>query len=111
MPSDESRIAGIWETIAAHAGDAVAEGPQRDQRRSLAAASWFVQSRDNLDGAARPGIAVCEVPIKPAFGFTGYLRNIDRKSIGAVEANAAGTLTEVEAKSAKYAAGLAAQGD
>lgn len=45
-------------------------------------------------------------PWKPGFGFADYLHYLDRKAVGAVEAKAEGTLTGVEAQSAKYAAGL-----
>jgi type I restriction enzyme R subunit len=44
--------------------------------------------------------------MKPGFGFADYLLYLDRKAVGAVEAKAGGTLTGVEAQSAKYAAGL-----
>ena len=44
--------------------------------------------------------------MKPGFGFADYLLYLDRKALGAVEAKAEGTLTGVEAQSAKYAAGL-----
>ena len=44
--------------------------------------------------------------MKSGFGFADYLLYLDRKAVGAVEAKAEGTLTGVEAQSAKYAAGL-----
>ena len=44
--------------------------------------------------------------MKQGFGFADYLLYVDRKAAGAVEAKAQGTLTGVEAQSAKYAAGL-----
>jgi len=44
--------------------------------------------------------------MKSGFGVADYLLYLDRKAIGAVEAKAEGTLTGVEAQSAKYAAGL-----
>jgi type I restriction enzyme, R subunit len=44
--------------------------------------------------------------MKSGFGFADYLLYLDRKAAGAVEAKAEGTLTGVEAQSAKYAAGL-----
>ena len=72
----------------------------------LTAAGWLVQDRDDLDLTAGRGIAVREFPMKPGFGFADYLLYLDRKAIGAVEAKAEGTLTGVEAQSAKYAAGL-----
>src|SRR5262245_145023 len=44
--------------------------------------------------------------MKPRFGFADYLLYVDKRVAGAVEAKAEGTLTGVEAQSAKYAAGL-----
>ncbi len=86
------------------------ETPEQKARRTidanLAAAGWLVQERDDLDLTAGRGIAVCEFPLKPGFGFADYLLYLDRKAIGAIEAKAEGTLTGVEAQSAKYAAGL-----
>src|SRR5882762_11733137 len=72
----------------------------------LTAAGWVVQSREDVNLAAGRGIAVREFPMKPGFGFADYLLYLDRKALGAVEAKADGTLTGVEAQSAKYAAGL-----
>ena len=72
----------------------------------LGTAGWLVQSRDDLDLTAGRGIAVREFVMKQGFGFADYLLYVDRKVIGAVEAKAEGTLTGVEAQSAKYAAGL-----
>src|ERR1700720_1816681 len=44
--------------------------------------------------------------MKTGFGHADYLLYVDRHPTGAVEAKAEGTLTGVEAQSAKYAAGL-----
>ena len=86
------------------------ETPEQKARREidadLAASGWLVQSRNELDLTAGRGIAVREFQMKPGFGFADYLLYLDRKAIGAVEAKAEGTLTGVEAQSAKYAAGL-----
>ncbi len=86
------------------------EAPEQKARREidadLTAAGWLVQSRVDLDLTAGRGIAVREFPLKSGFGFADYLLYLDRKAIGAVEAKAEGTLTGVEAQSAKYAAGL-----
>ena len=65
-----------------------------------------MQNRNDLDLTTGRGIAVREFPMKSGFGFADYLLYLDRKAIGAVEAKAGGTLTGVEAQSAKYAAGL-----
>ena len=86
------------------------ETPEQKARREidadLTAAGWIVQSRNDLDLTAGRGIAAREFQMKPGFGFADYLLYVDRKAIGAVEAKAEGTLTGVEAQSAKYAAGL-----
>jgi type I restriction enzyme R subunit len=86
------------------------ERPEQTARRAidekLRAAGWIVQDRDDLDLTAGAGIAVREFPMKAGFGFADYLLYLDRKAVGAVEAKAEGTLTGVEAQSAKYAAGL-----
>lgn len=75
------------------------ETPEQKARREidadLTAAGWLVQGRDELDLTAGRGIAVCEFPMKSGFGSADYLLYLDRKAIGAVEA-----------QSAKYAAGL-----
>jgi hypothetical protein len=84
--------------------------PEQKARREidadLAAAGWLVQSRDELDLTAGRGIAVREFAMKSGFGFADHLLYIDRKAIGAIEAKPDGTLSGVEAQSAKYAAGL-----
>jgi type I restriction enzyme R subunit len=86
------------------------EKPEQKARREidadLAAAGWLVQDRDDLDLTAGRGIAVREFSMKPRFGSADYLLYLDRQAIGAVEAKPSGTLTGVEAQSAKYAAGL-----
>ena len=79
---------------------------RHDIDAKLIASGWLVQDRDDLDLTAGRGIAVREFPMKSGFGFADYLLYLDRKAVGAVEAKAAGTLTGVEAQSAKYAAGL-----
>src|ERR1700682_1589522 len=72
----------------------------------LVASGWLVQSRGDLDLTAGRGIAVREFQMKSGFGFADYLLYLERKALGAVEAKPEGTLTGVEAQSAKYAAGL-----
>jgi type I restriction enzyme, R subunit len=74
----------------------------------LGLAGWLVQDTADLDLTAGCGIAVREFPMKSGFGYADYLLYLDRKALGAVEAKADGTLTGVEAQSAKYAAGLPA---
>jgi type I restriction enzyme R subunit len=88
----------------------VSETPEQKARKQidlkLDAAGWRVQNRDELDLTVGRGVAAREFPMKSGFGFADYLLYVDRKAIGAVEAKADGTLTGVEAQSAKYAAGL-----
>lgn len=73
---------------------------------TLEAAGWLIQDRNDLDLSAGRCIAVRGFPMKHGFGFADYLLYLNRKACGAVEAKAEGTLTGVEAQSAKYAAGL-----
>jgi type I restriction enzyme R subunit len=86
------------------------ETPEQKARREidakLTASGWVVQDRDELDLTAGRGIAVREFPMKSGFGFADYMLYLDRKALGAIEAKSEGTLTGVEAQSAKYAAGL-----
>ena len=88
----------------------MAETPEQLARHEidadLVAAGWLVQDRDELDLSAGRGIAVRELPMHAGFGFADYLLYVDRKAVGAVEAKGQGTLSGVEAQSAKYAAGL-----
>src|ERR1700730_3007664 len=88
----------------------MSETPEQRARREidpdLTAAGWIVQNREDLELTAGRGIAVRNFTMKPGFGFADYLLYVDRKAAGAVEAKAEGTLTGVEAQSAKYAAGL-----
>src|SRR5438477_13210975 len=88
----------------------MADKPEQKARReidaNLTAAGWIVQDRDEVELTAGRGVAVREFAMKPSFGFADYLLYVDRKAAGAVEAKPNGTLTGVEAQSAKYAAGL-----
>src|SRR6266705_565172 len=88
----------------------MADKPEEKARRlideGLTASGWIVQDRNELDLTVGKGIAVREFPMKSGFGFADYLLYIDRKALGAIEAKPEGTLTGVEAQSAKYAAGL-----
>ena len=84
--------------------------PEQKARREidakLIASGWIAQDRADLDLTAGRGIAIREFPMRPGFGFADYMLYLDRKALGAVEAKVTGSLTGVEAQSAKYAAGL-----
>src|SRR5439155_27145578 len=86
------------------------ETPEQKARREidadLTAAGWLVQDSKDIDLTAGRGLAVREFKLKSGFGFADYMLYVDRKALGAIEAKAEGTLTGVEAQSAKYAAGL-----
>ena len=88
----------------------MSETPEQKARgeidADLKAAGWIVQDLEDLDLTAGRGIAVREFPMKSGFGSADYLLYLDRRAVGAIEAKAEGTLTGVEAQSAKYAAGL-----
>lgn len=81
--------------------DTPEQAARREIDADLAAAGWLVQDRSDLDLSAGRGIAVREFPMKSGFGFADHLLYLDRKALGAVEAKAEGTLTGVEAQSAK----------
>ena len=73
---------------------------------NLKDAGWSVQDRDEIDLTAVRGVAVREFPMKTGFGSADYILYVDFRAVGAIEAKAEGTLTGVEAQTAKYAAGL-----
>lgn len=93
-------------------GDGMGSGTPEEQAREiidakLDQAGWVVQSRDELDLSAGPGIAIREFPLKEGFGQADYLLYVDRKAIGVVEAKPEGhTLSGVEPQSACYSEGL-----
>ena len=73
---------------------------------NLEAAGWRVQDVEELDLSAGTGITVREFPMKSGFGQADYLLYVDQTVVGAIEAKSTGSLSGVEAQSAKYAAGL-----
>ena len=84
--------------------------PEQRARRAidanLEAAGWLVQDLEELELTAGRGVAAREFPMKPGFGSADYVLYLDYQAVGAIEAKAQGTLTGVEAQTAKYAAGL-----
>jgi type I site-specific restriction endonuclease len=85
------------------------ERARKNIDQCLTASGWLVQSRDQLNLGAGPGVAVREFPLST--GFADYLLFVDRRAIGAVEAKPEGMpLSGVEAQSAKYGIGATATG-
>ena len=84
--------------------------PEQRARReidtNLQAAGWLVQDRGEMDLTSGPGIAVREFPMKSGFGSADYVLYVGFDVVGAIEAKAEGTLSGVEAQTAKYAADL-----
>ncbi len=84
--------------------------PEQRARRAidanLQAAGWRVQDLDDLDLTAGRAVVVREFPMKPGFGSADYILYLDLQVVGAIEAKPEGTLTGVEAQTAKYATGL-----
>ena len=75
--------------------------------KQLAAAGWVVQSQENLNLGAGPGVAVREFTLDKPHGRVDYLLFLDGQPAGVIEAKPEGTtLTEVEHQSGKYVAGL-----
>ncbi len=77
---------------------------RREIDANLDAAGWLVQDRAEMDLTSGPGVAVREFPMKTGFGSADYVLYVGFG--GAIEAKAEGTLSGVEAQTAKYAAGL-----
>jgi type I restriction enzyme R subunit len=71
----------------------------------LTAAGWVVQDRAGLNLRNGRGVAVREFPLKT--GFADYLRFVDKKAVGVVEAKAEGTtLSGVAEQAGQYSIGL-----
>jgi type I restriction enzyme, R subunit len=73
----------------------------------LVAAGWVVQSKDEIDVNAGPGVATREFPLDKPHGRVDYLLFLDGQPAGVIEAKPEGTtLVEVEHQSGKYVEGL-----
>ncbi len=73
----------------------------------LADAGWLVQSRDEANVTAGPGVAIREFPLKAGYGFADYLLYVDGVPAGVIEAKKEGdTLTGYEVQTEKYSVGL-----
>jgi len=73
----------------------------------LVAAGWIVQSADQVDVNAGPGVAVREFVLDKPHGRVDYLLFLDGQPAGVIEAKPEGTtLVEVEHQSGKYVEGL-----
>ncbi len=73
--------------------------------RQLAAAGWQVQSFKDMNLYAARGVAVREVLLTT--GPVDYLRFVDRKAVGVIEAKKEGlTLTGVEPQAERYSEGV-----
>ncbi len=73
----------------------------------LAESGWVVQSRDEINLSAGPGVAIREFILEGDHGHADYLLFVDGKAVGALEAKPEGhTLTGVELQGDEYTAGL-----
>lgn len=73
----------------------------------LVVAGWVVQSADQADVSAGPGVAIREFVLEKPHGRVDYLLFLDGQPAGVIEAKPDGTtLVEVEAQSGKYVEGL-----
>ena len=73
----------------------------------LVAAGWVVQSADQADVNAGPGVVIREFVLKKPHGRVDYLLFLDGQPAGVIEAKPEGTtLVEVEHQSGKYVEGL-----
>ena len=60
---------------------------RQDIDAALEAAGWVVQDRAAMNLAAGPGVAVREFKMAPGHGFADYLLFVNRKAVGALEAD------------------------
>src|SRR6202451_596502 len=75
--------------------------------RQLDAAGWIVQSADQANVSAGPGVAVREFVLEKGHGRVDYLLFVDGQPAGVIEAKPEGTtLVEVEHQSGRYVDGL-----
>ena len=56
----------------------------------LAESGWIVQSRDEINLSAGPGIAIREFPMEGGRGYADYLLFVNGAAVGALEAKAEG---------------------
>ncbi len=85
--------------------------PERKARAlidaALDAAGWAVQSRAEMNLAARRGVAVREYVMRGEHGYADYQLFVDEKPVGVVEAKPVGhTLSGVQIQARKYSEGL-----
>jgi len=73
----------------------------------LSAAGWIVQSRDEVNLSAGPGVAIRYFRMKSGHGEADYLLYVNGLAAGAIEAKKEGeTLTSFEIQTGKYSVGL-----
>jgi len=74
----------------------------------LAESGWVIQSRDEVNVSAGPGVIVREFPLVGGEGYADYMIFVDGKPVGALEAKPEGyPLRSVEIQTDTYTAGLA----
>jgi type I restriction enzyme R subunit len=86
--------------------------PEEQARKTiddkLTESGWIVQSRDEVNLTAGPGVIVREFPLTGGLGYADYMIFIDGVPVGALEAKPEGyPLRSVEIQADKYTAGLA----
>jgi type I restriction enzyme, R subunit len=75
--------------------------------KQLTDAGWVVQSQEQLNLSAGPGVAVREFTLEKPHGRVDYLLFLNGQPAGVIEAKPEGTpLVEVERQSGKYVEGL-----
>lgn len=88
--------------------DSAPEAQARNEiDRLLEQAGWLLQTREDMNLGAGPGVAVTEFKMKSDHGFVDYMLFLDEIPVGIVEAKPAGTtLAGVEPQAMQYATGL-----
>jgi len=75
---------------------------------NLVESGWIVQSRDEINLSAGPGVAIREFPLTGGQGFADYLLFVSGEAVGVLEAKAEGhALRGVEIQADEYTSGFA----
>ena len=64
----------------------------------LAESGWIVQSRDDVNLAAGPGIMVREFALTGSHGYADYMIFVDGKSVDVLEANLQGNEADTHSR-------------
>ncbi|MGH6689944.1 MAG: hypothetical protein ACREF4_04595, partial [Gammaproteobacteria bacterium] len=84
----------VWRSRARGRVSPSSSDPERRAREqidaALVASGWIVQDRDEMNLSAGQGVAVREFRLTAGHGFADYVRFVDGKAVGVLEAKPQG---------------------